>query len=99
MCGSGGSKLTGREGDSKVRSLLHDALEAVEDVRVERTAHGVLLEGRDRVLHDALLSRAAHVAPPAHLLLQTPCPFVEVSRDGRCGAKSYTEWRDRSSGV
>ncbi len=40
-------KLTDTERQSKVRSLLHDALEAVEEVRVERTLHGVLLEGRD----------------------------------------------------
>ena len=49
--------------------MLHDALEAVEDVGVECALHGILLEGGNGVLDDTLLSRAAKVTPPAHLLI------------------------------
>lgn len=59
--------ITEAEGEHKVGRLLHDALEAIEDVRVQRTLHRILLERRYRVLDDASLGWPAHVAPPAHL--------------------------------
>lgn len=79
--GPSNETVTSSEGNGKVRSLLHDALEAVEDVRVEGTLHGVLLEGRNRVLDDAPLGWAAHVTPPTHLLID--CVFVNAA-EGEC---------------